>query len=181
MCNKRIISLIVVLAFLSTFVAMFVIDSKQLANFEKPIFCIETNSLEDDGAGEFKGLGYHFSVVFEEESHLPKEYPVPIITAYKQYLCGKEITCQRAGLQYKLTKGVVSDIENIEGESFPYVLHVDDGLGENVKYMIYSSTEFIDMDPSNLEVGMKVEVFSEYYPVTISDETYPALEVVLNE
>ena len=68
--------------------AVGIIDYFTVHSFEKPVFCIPTDTADDGGSGHYAGLGYSFDI---DGNFLPEdEYPG--VTEYTYYLFGKEIS-----------------------------------------------------------------------------------------
>ncbi|MCM1105049.1 MAG: hypothetical protein NC409_13195 [Clostridium sp.] len=61
-----------------------VIDFSRVHRFEKPIFCIGTETADDGGSGRYVGLGYSFDI----KGNFMPEDELPGVTEYSAYLFG---------------------------------------------------------------------------------------------
>lgn len=62
-------------------------DYCRVSAFEKPLFCIPTDTFDDGGSGRYQGLGYSFDI---RGSFLPED-ELPGVTEYTYYLFGNSI------------------------------------------------------------------------------------------
>ncbi|MBQ2775527.1 MAG: hypothetical protein IJF40_06560 [Clostridia bacterium] len=83
--KKIIISVLVVLILLWGIVAA--VDFSRVNDFEKPIFCVPTQTADDGGSGRYVGLGYYFDI---EGSFMP-ENDTHRVTYFDAYLFGIDV------------------------------------------------------------------------------------------
>jgi len=67
--------------------AIGLIDYRKLHGFEKPLFCIATNTADDGGSGHYVGLGYSFDI----KGNFMPEDELPGVTKWTYYILGIEI------------------------------------------------------------------------------------------
>ena len=82
MKKRRITAML--LAILVLWLAVFAADYYRVTRFEKPVFCVLTNSFDDGGSGNYRGLGYSFAV----EGNFMPEDEFPGVTRYHIKLFG---------------------------------------------------------------------------------------------
>ena len=172
--NKYIAIISGIIVVLSITVCFFV-DNQRLKVFKLPIFCIEKNNLSEDGYKQFIGLGYSYNILSEEKQHLPQDYPIPDVTKYVLKICGKTIKSVSAGLRNEIAKGTIVKIEKESNNKYPYIIYVDEGLNIITKMRVYSDSQVYS--ETDLCIGDKVNAYSEFYPITVVDDIFPALEV----
>ena len=81
---KRRKRLVVISIVLAAWLTLAVTDFYRVTRFEKPVFCILTQSFDDGGSGRYRGLGYSFAI---EGNFMPDdEYPG--VTRYSARLFG---------------------------------------------------------------------------------------------
>lgn len=66
------------------------VDYSRVCGFEKPIFCIATNTADDGGSGHYIGLGYSFEI----KGNFMPEDEFPGVTKWTYYLLGIEVQTQ---------------------------------------------------------------------------------------
>ncbi len=82
--NKKKIVFIVVGVILAIWLVVGVIDFSRVHSFEKPIFCITTETYDDSGSGHYVGLGYSFDI----KGNFMPEDELKGVTEYSYYLFG---------------------------------------------------------------------------------------------
>lgn len=60
------------------------IDFIRVCSFERPLFCIATNTADDGGSGHYVGLGYSFDI----EGNFMPEDELPGVTSYSYHVWG---------------------------------------------------------------------------------------------
>ena len=80
--KKRVLIVLSIMVVL--WVAVGIIDLSRVNIFEKPIFCIATNTADDGGSGHYVGLGYSFDI---EGNFLPDD-EFPGVTKWTYFLFG---------------------------------------------------------------------------------------------
>ena len=186
--NKTLLINICVFAVVGLLVAMNVIGTSKLLRNEKPFLCIEVDSIEDDGVGEYVGFGFRFTASYADMSHFPPENKDLYIYEYHSVLCGPGVK-YRTDIESIKTVGIVSRIQLLDEENKVYLLFVDDGYSNIGTYIVTTQTDFCDqngmiltdMDVTELKEGMNVVAFSAYYPETIHDDIYPATTIKILE
>lgn len=63
------------------------LDFFRVKSFERPLFCIATETYDDGGSGHYVGLGYSVDI---KGNFMPEE-ELPGVTEYRYYLFGLEI------------------------------------------------------------------------------------------
>lgn len=81
MNKKKIVFIGVVLAI---WLVVGIIDFSRVHSFEKPIFCITTETYDDGGSGHYVGLGYSFDI----KGNFMPEDELKGVTEYSYYLFG---------------------------------------------------------------------------------------------
>ncbi len=74
----------ILLVILALWLAVFVTDFYRVTRFEKPVFCVLTDAYKDGGSGNYRGLGYSFSI----EGNFMPEDEYPGVTRYHAKLFG---------------------------------------------------------------------------------------------
>ena len=64
-----------------------VLDFFRVKSFERPLFCIATETYDDGGSGHYVGLGYSVDI---KGNFMPEE-ELPGVTEYRYYLFGLEM------------------------------------------------------------------------------------------
>lgn len=83
--NKKKIVFIVVGVILVIWLAIGIIDFSRVHSFERPIFCIITeSSYQDGGSGHYVGLGYSFDI----KGNFMPEDELKGVTEYSYYILG---------------------------------------------------------------------------------------------
>ena len=72
------------------FITMGLVDYVRVNRFEKPIFCIGTNTADDGGSGKYFGFGYSYDI----EGNFMPEDEFPGVTKWTYYIFGIEIETQ---------------------------------------------------------------------------------------
>ncbi len=85
--KKVIIALICVLML---WLAVGIVDYCKVHRFERPIFCVCTEPMQDGGSGKYVGLGYSFDI---EGNFMPDD-EFPGVTKWTYYLFGVEMQTQ---------------------------------------------------------------------------------------
>ncbi len=85
MKKKKII--VAVVCVIALWITVGVVDYSRVHSFEKPIFCIDTETADDGGSGKYVGLGYSFDI---EGNFLPDD-KFPGVTKWTYYLFGIEM------------------------------------------------------------------------------------------
>ena len=78
LCTSLIITL---------WIGLGLIDFFRVKSFERPLFCIATETFDDGGSGHYIGLGYSFDIM---GNFMPDD-ELPGVTEYKYYIFGFEI------------------------------------------------------------------------------------------
>lgn len=71
-------------------VAIALVDYSRVNIFERPIFCICIESMQDGGSGKYVGLGYSYDI---EGDFMPED-EFPGVTKWTSYLLGIEMETQ---------------------------------------------------------------------------------------
>ncbi len=82
--NKKKIVFIVSGVILAIWLVIGIIDFSRVHSFEKPIFCITTETKDDGGSGHYVGLGYSFDI----KGNFMPEDELKGVTEYSYYLFG---------------------------------------------------------------------------------------------
>lgn len=82
--KKRIIGLVI---FAMLWLGIGVSDYARVSDFEKPVFCIPTQTADDGGSGTYRGLGYRYEI---EGNFMPEE-EYPGVTRYEMYVFGRQV------------------------------------------------------------------------------------------
>lgn len=64
-----------------------VLDFFRVQSFERPLFCIPTETCDDGGSGHYVGLGYSVDI----KGNFMPEDELPGVTEYRYYLFGLEM------------------------------------------------------------------------------------------
>ncbi len=83
--KKIIISVLAV--FILIWGAVAAVDFSKVNDFEKPIFCVTTETADDGGSGRYVGLGYWFDI---EGSFMPEDENYRV-TYFDAYLFGMDV------------------------------------------------------------------------------------------
>ncbi len=83
--KKRIMTGIIGVAVLWIGMGMF--DFFRVKSFEKPFFCVATESCDDGGSGHYMGLGYSFDI----KGNFMPEDELPGVTEYSYDILGFKI------------------------------------------------------------------------------------------
>ncbi len=186
--NKTLLINICMFVLIGFLAVIYVVDASKLLRYEKPFFCIEVDSIEDDGIGEYVGLGFRFTASYADMSHFPPETTDLYIYEYHSILSGPGFQ-YRTDMDSNKTVGVVLNLQLLDEANQTYLLSVVDANDIVEKYLITSRTAFYDqngtilseMNAEELKFGMKLVAFSGHYPETIRDDIYPATEIKLYE
>ena len=87
MKKKKIIT--IVLAVILLWLAAGVTDFALVHSFQRPVFCICPEPMQDGGSGKYVGLGYSFEI----EGNFVTEAERRGVTSYRGYILGKEVSC----------------------------------------------------------------------------------------
>ena len=71
-------------------IAVGLVDYAKVHSFERPIFSICTEPMQDGGSGKYVGLGYSFDI----KGNFMPEDELPGVTKWTYYLFGIEIESQ---------------------------------------------------------------------------------------
>ena len=71
-------------------VAVGIADYALVRGFDRPVFCVCVEPMQDGGSGKYVGLGYSFDI---EGSFMPDD-EFPGVTRYTYYLFGVEVQTQ---------------------------------------------------------------------------------------
>ena len=82
MKKRKIVAILLILIVIWT--AVVFTDFYRVTRFEKPVFCILTDSYDDGGSGKYCGLGYAISI----EGNFMPEDEFPGVTRYHIKLFG---------------------------------------------------------------------------------------------
>lgn len=85
MKKKKVIVCVAVVVIL--WIGSGVLDFFRVESFERPLFCIPTESYDDGGSGHYVGLGYSVDI---KGNFMPEE-ELPGVTEYRYYLFGLEM------------------------------------------------------------------------------------------
>ena len=92
--KKTLIKIVIVV--IALWLVIGLVDYNRVYGFEKPIFCIATNTVDDGGSGHCIGLGYSFDI----EGNFMPEDEFPGVTKWTYYWFGIEVQTQiRDGFQ----------------------------------------------------------------------------------
>ena len=83
---KRVLCIIIMFLF-AAWLTVGIVDFVRINSFEKPFFCIATQSADDGGSGKYIGLGYSFDI---KGNFLPDD-EFPGITSFTARIFGIEI------------------------------------------------------------------------------------------
>lgn len=86
--NKKFI--IAIVSVIVVWIIIGIVDYSRVHNFERPIFCVYTEPMQDGGSGKYVGLGYFFDI----EGNFMPEDEFPGVTKWTYYLFGNEIQKQ---------------------------------------------------------------------------------------
>lgn len=64
-----------------------VFDYVRVSGFEKPVFCIPTQTADDGGSGIYRGLGYRYEI----KGNFMPEDEFPGVTKYVFYIFGQHV------------------------------------------------------------------------------------------
>ncbi|MBQ2994372.1 MAG: hypothetical protein IJD56_02625 [Peptococcaceae bacterium] len=67
-----------------------VVDYSRVHSFERPMFCVCSEPMQDGGSGKYVGLGYSFDI----KGNFMPEDEYPGVTKWTFYLFGVEIETQ---------------------------------------------------------------------------------------
>lgn len=84
MPKKTFLAIVILTA---VWVMIGIIDFRKVHSFERPLFCIGTETADDGGSGHYIGLGYSFDI----EGNFMPEDELPGVTKYNFYLFGFKI------------------------------------------------------------------------------------------
>lgn len=79
--------IIVVVCFAALWIVVGIVDYCRVHSFEKPIFCIVTETADDGGSGKYIGLGYSFDI----KGNFMPEDEFPGVTKWTYFLFGKNM------------------------------------------------------------------------------------------
>lgn len=85
MKKRKII--IVIVCLVTLWIAVGIVDCCRVHSFERPIFCIATETTDDGGSGKYIGLGYSFNI----EGNFMPEDEFPGVTKWTYFLFGKNM------------------------------------------------------------------------------------------
>ena len=85
--NKKKKIGIIITVVLALWLAIGIIDFVRVESFNKPIFCIGTNTYDDGGSGHYVGLGYSFDI----KGNFMPEDELPGVTEYSYQIFGIHI------------------------------------------------------------------------------------------
>ena len=88
MKKKKII--IVVACILVLWVVIGIVDYNRVNSFERPLFCVCTEPMQDGGSGKYVGLGYSFDI----EGNFMPDTENPGVTKWTYRLFGIELKTQ---------------------------------------------------------------------------------------
>ena len=88
MKKKKLI--IVVACILVSWVAIGIVDYSRVNSFERPIFSVCTEPMQDGGSGKYVGLGYSFDI----EGNFMPDTEYPGVTKWTYRLFGIELQSQ---------------------------------------------------------------------------------------
>lgn len=71
-------------------IAVGIVDYGRVHDFERPLFCVCTEPMQDGGSGKYVGLGYSFDI---EGNFMPLD-EFPGVTKWTYYLFGIEMQSQ---------------------------------------------------------------------------------------
>ena len=80
---KRIIGRIIVFVVCAA-IAFGTVDLLRVKSFERPLFCICNETVDDGGSGHYRGLGYSFEI----KGNFMPEDELPGVTEYDMYILG---------------------------------------------------------------------------------------------
>ena len=83
---KKALCVIIMLLF-ATWLTVCIVDFSRINSFEKPLFCIATQTADDGGSGKYVGPGYSFEI----KGNFMPEDEFPGITSFTAYIFGIEI------------------------------------------------------------------------------------------
>ena len=83
-------NIVVVVCLIALWLTVAVVDYVRLNSFERPIFSVCTESMEDGGSGKYIGLGYSYDI----KGNFMPEDEFPGVTKWTLYLSGIEIESQ---------------------------------------------------------------------------------------
>ncbi|MBQ7922876.1 MAG: hypothetical protein IJ325_09940 [Clostridia bacterium] len=88
MKKKKII--IAIVCVLALWIAVAIVDYGRVHNFERPIFCVCTEPMQDGGSGKYVGLGYSFDI----EGNFMPDTENPGVTKWTYRSFGIELQTQ---------------------------------------------------------------------------------------
>lgn len=83
---KKVLCIIVIFLF-AAWLAVCIVDFSRINSFEKPLFCIATQTADDGGSGKYVGLGYSFDI----KGNFMPEDEFPGVTSFTARIFGIEI------------------------------------------------------------------------------------------
>lgn len=72
---------------LMMWMTIFCVDFYRVTRFEKPLFCVLTESYKDGGSGKYLGIGYSFAI----EGNFMPEDEFPGVTRYHAKFLGSHL------------------------------------------------------------------------------------------
>ena len=82
--DKEKIVFIVIGIMLAIWMVVGIVDFRSVHSFEKPMFCIASETADDGGSGHYVGLGYSFDI----KGNFMPEDELKGVTEYSYYLFG---------------------------------------------------------------------------------------------
>ncbi len=92
--NKKKV-IIVGVCVIAVWLIVGIVDFALVHSFQRPVFCVCTESMQDGGSGKYAGLGYSFNIEgnFMPDTETPAtEEEKPKVTSYRGYIFGKEVS-----------------------------------------------------------------------------------------
>lgn len=83
---KKALCIIAIFLF-AGWLSICIVDFVRINSFEKPLFCIATQTADDGGSGRYVGLGYSFDI---KGNFLPED-EFPGITSFTAHIFGIEV------------------------------------------------------------------------------------------
>ena len=85
--DKKKIVFIVIGIMLAIWMVVGIVDFRSVHSFEKPMFCIVSETADDGGSGHYVGLGYSFDI---KGNFMPEDEQKGVIE-YSYYLFGIKV------------------------------------------------------------------------------------------
>ncbi len=83
---KKALCITILLLFIG-WMTVCIVDFYRVNSFEKPLFCIVTESYDDGGSGKYIGLGYSFDI----RGNFMPEDELPGVTSFTARIFGIEL------------------------------------------------------------------------------------------